>query len=44
MLDRFAESNNILLQSLNDNAKNTQQGTNTWMNVSTNQILVGGAC
>ena len=30
MTDRFAESNNILIQSLKDNAKNknTQQSTN----------------
>ena len=32
MADRFAESNNILIQSLKDNAKNknTQQSTNNW--------------
>ena len=35
MADRFAESNNILIQSLKDNAKNknTQQSTNNWINV-----------
>ena len=46
MADRFAESNNILIQSLKDNAKNknTQQSTNNWINVWTNRILVGGAC
>ena len=46
MTDRFAESNNILIQSLKDNAKNknTQQSTNDCLNVWTNRILVGGAC
>ena len=46
MADRFAESNNILIQSLKDNAKNknTQQSTNNWINVWTFRILVGGAC
>ena len=46
MADRFAESNNILIQSLKDKAKNnnTQQSTNNWINVGTNRILVGGAC
>ena len=35
MADSFAESNNILIQSLKDNAKNknTQQSTNNWINV-----------
>ena len=35
MADRFAESNNILIQSLKDNAKNKnpQQSTNNWINV-----------
>ena len=36
MADRFAESNNILIQSLKDNAeknKNMQQSTNNWINV-----------
>ena len=35
MADRFAESNNILIQSLKDNgrSKNTQQSTNNWINV-----------
>jgi len=42
----FAESNNILFQSLKDNAKkkNTQQSANNWINVWTNGILVGEAC
>ena len=45
MADRFAESNNIFIQSLKDNArnKNTQQSTNNWINLWTNRILVGGA-
>ena len=43
MADRFAESNNILIQSLKDNVKNKQQNTNNWINVWTNRILVGGA-
>ena len=44
MADRFAESNNILLQRLKDNAKNknTQQST-SWINVWTNRILLGRA-
>ena len=35
MADRFAESNNILIQSIKDNAKNKnmQQSTNNWINV-----------
>ena len=35
MADRFAESNNVLIESLKDNAKNknTQQSTNNWINV-----------
>ena len=35
MADRFAESNNILIQSLKDNAKNKnmQQSTNSWINI-----------
>ena len=35
MADRFAESDNILIQSLKDNGKNknTQQRTNNWINV-----------
>ena len=35
MADRFAESNNILIQSLKDNAKNKnmQQSTKNWINV-----------
>ena len=35
MADRFAEINNILIQSLKNNAKNknTQQSTNKWINV-----------
>ena len=35
MAHRFAESNNILIQSLKDNDKNknTQQITNNWINV-----------
>ena len=35
MADRFAESNNILIQCLKDNAKNKnpQQSTNNWINV-----------
>ena len=46
LADRFAESNNILTQSLKENAKNknTQQSTTNWINVWTNWILVGGAC
>ena len=46
MADTFAESNNILIQSLKDNVinKNTQQSTNNWINVWTNRILVGGTC
>ena len=46
MADSFAESNNILIQSLKDKDKfkNTQQSTNNWINVWTNRILVGGAC
>ena len=46
MADRFAESNNIFIQSLKDNArdKNTQQSTNNWIKAWTNRILVGGAC
>ena len=46
MADRFAESNDILIQSLKDNAKNKnmQQSTNNWINVWTNRMLVGGAC
>ena len=46
MTDRFAESNNILIQSLKDNAKNknTLQSTNNWINVWTNRILVDCAC
>ena len=35
MADRFGESNNILIQSLKENAKNknTQQSTNNWVKV-----------
>ena len=45
MADRFAESNNSLIQRLKDNAQTkTQQRTNNWINVWTNRILVGGAC
>ena len=46
MTDRFAESNNILIQSLKGNAKNknTQQNRHNWINVWTNRILIGGAC
>ena len=46
MADRFAESNNILIHSLKDSAKNknTQQCANNWINVWINRILVGGAC
>ena len=46
MVHRFAESNNILIQSLKDNAKdkNTQQSTNNWITVCINRILVGGVC
>ena len=35
MADRFAESNNILIQSLKDHVKNKnmQQSTNNWINV-----------
>ena len=35
MADRFGESNNILIQSLKENAKNknTQQSTNNWIKV-----------
>ena len=49
MADRFAKSNNILIQSrLKDNNgnknKNTQQSTNNCINVWINRILVGGAC
>ena len=35
MADRFAESKNILIQSLKDNAKNKnrQQSTTNWINV-----------
>ena len=35
MVERFAESNNILIQSLKDNAKNKnmQQRANNWLNV-----------
>ena len=35
MADRFGESNNILFQSLKENAKNknTQQSTNNWVKV-----------
>ena len=42
MTDRFADSNNILIQSLKGNVKNknTQHSTSNW----TNRILVGGAC
>jgi len=45
MADRFTESNNILIQSFKDKAKNknTQQSTNNWINAWTNRILVGGA-
>ena len=46
MADRFAESNNILIQTVKDDAKNknTQQSTNNWINVWSKQILLGGAC
>ena len=46
MSDSFAESNNVFIQSLKDDAKNknTQQSTNSWINVWTNRIPVGGAC
>ena len=46
MTDRFADSNNVLIQSLKGNVKNknTQHRTNNWINVWTNRILVGGAC
>ena len=46
MADGFAESNNILIQNLKDNAKNknTQQSINNWINVWTNRILVSGVC
>ena len=46
MADKFAESNIILIQSAKNNAKNknTQQITNNWINVWTNQIILGGAC
>ena len=40
----IAENNNVLIQSLKDKAKNTQQRTNNWINVWINRILVGGAC
>ena len=35
MADRFGESNNILIQSLKENAKNknTQQSTNNWVKI-----------
>ena len=35
MADRFGENNNILIQSLKENAKNknTQQSTNNWVKV-----------
>ena len=41
MADRFAESNDILIRSLKDNAKNKniQQSTNSWINVWTDRIL-----
>lgn len=43
MADRFAESNNNLIQSLKNNAQTKrQQRTNNWINVWTNRILVGG--
>ena len=37
MADRFGESNNILIQSLKENAKNinTQQSTNNWVKIWT---------
>ena len=44
MADRFAESNNTLIQSLKDNAENKQQSTKNWINIWTNGILVAGAC
>ena len=46
MADRCNESNNILIQSFKDNAKNKtmQQSTNNWINVWTNRILVDGTC
>ena len=46
MADRFAESSNVFIQSLEDNAKNknTPQSTNSWINVWANRIPVGGAC
>jgi len=46
MADCFAESNNILIQSLKHNAKdkNTQKSTNNWINVWTNRIPAEGAC
>ena len=41
MADRFAESNDILIRSLKDNAKNKnmQQSANSWINVWTDRIL-----
>ena len=47
MADRFAESNNIFIQSLKDNAKSKTSNkvrTNNWINVRTNRIFAGGAC
>ena len=33
MADKFAERDNILIESLKDNAKNKRQSTNNWINV-----------